>query len=229
MVMSKRVHVHLILALMVIVSLSSASLSQTEKKAAYSVLIDNTGSMRSQFDLVIRLSKGIVEQTYQRGPISLFPFKSQGDKNKAVVSSDIEWSEDKTILDKYIDSIFVVPGQTNLMDGIHVIAVKLNAKVDVDKDAFEVKIIFLITDGEDRFSKISEKELIKTLKESGIKVFAIGLVNELDNESGLIRKAPRDLAVTFLEKVTKETGGRAVFPKSKKVDVGVLLDELFTK
>jgi hypothetical protein len=231
MIMSKRVVVHLVLALLLALSLSNTVLAQAEQKTAYGILIDNTGSMRSQFDLVVRLSKGIVEQTHQRGPISLFPFKTQGSKSNpvAVVSSDIGWSQDKTILYKYIDSIFVVPGQTTLMDGINAIAEKLNTKVSVDKDALAAKIIFLITDGEDRFSKISEKELIKALKESGVKVYAIGLVKELDNEGGLIRKAPRERAVAFLEKLTKGTGGRVVFSKSKKVDVDTLLNELFTK
>jgi hypothetical protein len=49
----------------------------------------------------------------------------------------------------------------------------------------------------------------------------------LDKEGGIFHKAPREIAVAFLEKITKETGGRAVFPKSKKTDVDKLLGELF--
>jgi hypothetical protein len=230
MIMSKGVAVHLAIVILLTLSLSKTALAQSEQKTAYGILIDNTGSMRTQFDLVISLGKGIVERTHERGPISLFPFKTQGDKanRTAAVSSDMQWSQDKTILDKYIDSIFVVPGQTTLMDGINAIAEQLNTKVSLDKSVL-AKIIFLITDGEDRFSKISEKELFKTLKERGIKVYAIGLVKELDNEGGLIRKPPRQRAVAFLERITKETGGRVVFPKSKKVDVDILLNELFAK
>lgn len=205
--------------------------AQTEKKNAYGILIDNTGSLRSQFAVVINLSKGIVEQTHKRGPISLFLFKPQGEGSGrlAVVYPGIEWSEDKAILDKYIDSIFVVPGQTKLLDGTDAMAAQLNAKVSLDKGPFADKVIFLITDGEDRYSKTSEKELIKTLKASGIKVYAVGLVKELDQQGGFIRKAPSEKAIAFLEKITKETGGRVVFPKSKKSDVVVLLNELFTR
>ena len=226
----RRVSSHLLSALLLTIVLSSSASSQ-ERKVAYGILIDNTGSLRTQFDQVVKLSKEIVGSTYQRGPISLFVFKTQGAKSSplAVVSSDIQWSQDQAILDKYIDSVFVVPGQTILMDGINAIAMQLNAKASLDKDAIADKVLFLITDGEDRSSKIGEKELIKTLKESGIKVYAVGLVRELDNEGALIRKSTRQKAVAFLERITKETGGRVVFSKSKNVDVDTLLNELLAK
>jgi hypothetical protein len=100
-------------------------------------------------------------------------------------------------------------------------------RVNLDKDIFGDKTIFLITDGEARESNITEKQLIKELKEMGIKVYAVGLVKELDKEGGIICKAPRKAAVGFLEKLTKETGGRAVFHKSKKTEVDKLSGELF--
>ncbi|MBA2526734.1 MAG: hypothetical protein H0V18_13275 [Pyrinomonadaceae bacterium] len=56
------------------------------------------------------------------------------------------------------------------MDAIYSIAEILNAKVNLDKDTFAGKAIILLTDGEDRVSKIKEKQLIQALKESGIKV-----------------------------------------------------------
>jgi len=203
---------------------------QTGQKEAYAILIDNTGSMRSQFGLVSELSKRIVEQTHQRGPISLYAFKTQGRMSDAIaiVSSEFGWSQDKTILENYIDGLFVIGGQTAIRDGITAMAEKLNAKAAAAKEP-HAKFIVLITDGEDRVSKIGEKELIKTLKDNSIKVYAIGLTSELENQRGLIGKGSADRAVGFLKKVTKETGGRAVFPKSKKVDVEVLVNELFAK
>ena len=201
---------------------------QTGQKEAYAILIDNTGSMRSQFGLVSELSKRIVEQTHQRGPISLYAFKTQERMSDAVavVSSEFGWSQDQATLENYIDSLFVIAGQTAVRDGISAMAEQLNAKAVAAKEPL-ARVIVLITDGEDRVSRIGEKELIKALKENSIKVYAIGLTRELENQRGLIRKGSRDRAVGFLEKVTKETGGRAVFPKSKKVDVEVLVNELF--
>lgn len=227
----KRVGGSLLFALFLALCLSKTALAQAEPKKAYGILIDNTGSMRSQFDLVINLSKGIVGQIYGTGPVSVFLFKTTAGKEKsqAVISSGIEWTQDRSILDKYIDGIYVVPGQTTLMDAINEVATRLHARVSQDTNAFEGKIIFLVTDGEDRTSKISQKELLEALKKEGIKVYAIGLVNELDNESGFNRRSAKEKAVSFLQKLTKETGGRVVVPKSKKVDLGVLLNELFSK
>ena len=47
-----------------------------------------------------------------------------------------------------------------------------------------------------------------------MQIFVIGFVNELDAEKGLIRKSPRDKAVTLLNKLASDTGGRAFFPQS---------------
>jgi hypothetical protein len=234
-------HITLAVRLVVLVALMMLPLSpdtaqtnttviQIGQREAYAILIDNTGSVRSQFGLVSELSKRIVEQTHQRGPISLYAFKTQGRMSEAVavVSSGFGWSQDKTVLENHIDSLFVVPGQTAVRDGIRAMAEQLNARAAAAKEPL-ARVIVLITDGEDRVSKIGEKELIKTLKENSIKVYAIGLTSELENQGGLIGKGSRDRAKGFLEKLTKETGGRVVFHKSKKVDVEALASQLFAK
>src|SRR5687768_9285823 len=123
----RRVGFYFLAALLLTLSLTDSSSAQAGKPVAYSILMDNTGSLRSQFIQVADLSKGIVERIYQQGPISLFVFKTQGKKNMpfAQVSSDIKWSQDKNLLHQYIDTVYVVPGQTGLMDGIAAIAAEL--------------------------------------------------------------------------------------------------------
>lgn len=227
--MLRKVTCNSLLTLMLTVVFFHTAIAQTEKKFASAILIDNTGSLRSQFPEVLAISKAMVERIHQRGPISLFNFRAQRDeKNRlAIISPGTEWSQDKYFLERYLDGLFIVPGQTTLRDAINSIAGQISAKARLENDAFGEKFIFLITDGEDRMSNIKEKELIKTLQDSGIKVYAVGLVEELDKEGVFIPRASRDKAVNFLKKITKETGGRAVFPKSKKSDIGSLLEELF--
>jgi hypothetical protein len=48
-------------ALLLIIVLSTPTFPQSEKKVAYGVLIDNTGSLRTQFNLVKALGKGVIE------------------------------------------------------------------------------------------------------------------------------------------------------------------------
>ena len=47
-----------------------------------------------------------------------------------------------------------------------------------------------------------------------MQIFVIGFVNELEKEGGVIRKSPHDKAVNLLNRIAKETGGRAFFPNS---------------
>ncbi|HXC68671.1 MAG TPA: hypothetical protein VN644_01800, partial [Pyrinomonadaceae bacterium] len=47
-----------------------------------------------------------------------------------------------------------------------------------------------------------------------VQIYVIGFVNELDKDAGFIRKSPRDKAVTLINKLASETGGRAFFPDS---------------
>ena len=223
---------HYLSAFLLALALPISAFAQVEKKSAYAILIDNTGSLRTQFSQVKAFGKGIVARICQRGPVSLFNFKTQGNKTNslAVVTSGVEWSEDISVLENYIDSIRVQPGQTTLLDAIYSVADSLNSKANVDSNAFSEKVIILITDGEDRVSKVKEKQLVKQLRDSGVTVYAVGLVEELDREeAGFIRKSTRPEAEEFLKRLTKETGGRVKFPKSNEQNVAGLLNELFAK
>ena len=216
--------------LLVALFLPVLTFAQSEKKAAYGILIDNTGTMRTQFGNVQILSNALAQNATQRGLISLFNFETQGrEKNPfAKVTSGTEWSQDKNALEKYIAGLKVVPGQTVLFDAIRSIAKVTDAKGNSEK--LSEKIIILITDGEDRASEVTEKQLLKELKESGVKVYAIGLVTELESEQSIFGDSSKGKATKFLKKVAKETGGNAIFPKLKKdTKVEDLLTELFAE
>jgi uncharacterized protein YegL len=217
---------HRLLAVLLILILSGLVYGQSEKKVAYGILIDNTGSMRSQFDQVTKLGKAIARHAVQQGPVSVFNFTSDGNGRLAVVNSGGEWSQNGPDLENLIDDLFVLGGQTTLLDSIDTIAKVVNTKVNLDKEAFSNGVVVLITDGEDRVSRIKEAELIKELQKSGIKVFAIGLTRELDSERGIVMNSKRGKAEDLLKKITKETGGRAIFPNSKGMDAEKLVNEL---
>jgi len=204
--------------------------AQNEKKVAFGILLDNTGTLRTQFGNVQILGNAIAQSASQRGFVSLFNFETSGDSKNpfAVVASGSEWSQDKSAFEKYIVGVKVVGGQTTLLDAIRSIGKAVDAKATSEKLA--EKIIVLVTDGEDRASEVTEKQLIKELKESGVKVYAIGLVQELDSSRGFISDSSQNKSKSFLKKVTKETGGNVIFPKLKKdTKVEDLLTELFAE
>ena len=191
-----------------------------ERKITYGILLDNTGSMRSQFRQVIELGKAVVHQVHSHGTVSLFDFHSQG-KGSRIANPflRIEATADEQLLNRAIEGFYVEGGQTALLDAVGFIAQTL------DRNESDEKVIILITDGEDRTNG-DQKKLFKQLREHKISVFAIGLVQQLEDENAVIRRSPRARAIDFLKSITTETGGRVVFPKSERIEMEKLLAEL---
>jgi hypothetical protein len=229
-IMKNILRLSLVLFLAVLL-LPALTFAQSEKKAAYGILLDNTGTMSTQIEMVKTLGKVVAQDASKRGIVSVFNFKTQGDIKDtksffAVATSGTEWSQDKNAIDKYIDGVKVARGQTTLWDAIRSMAKATDEKAKIEK--LSEKIIILITDGEDRASKVTDKELIKELKESGVKVYAIGLTQELDSEGSF--GSSQGSSKKYIKKFTKETGGNVIFPKLKKdTKIEDLLTELFAQ
>jgi uncharacterized protein with von Willebrand factor type A (vWA) domain len=190
--------------------------AQTNKKFEYSILVDSTGSMRSQFSTVVTLAKAVVQQVHKNGPVSVFCFQSEGigRASRALATARIVRSQDEDQLNRAIESIYIEGGQTALLDAVETMAEDLSHPPVAD-----VKIIILITDGEDRVSQERQKDLIGKLAAGHTTVYAIGLTRELEGSK-------RSHATDLLKGLTKNTGGRAVFPKDNSVDVNNVLTEL---
>ena len=213
----------LLLLLFLILATSSLCDAKDKKKISYGILVDNTGSMRTQFETVKEFGKGVVHQVHDRGPVSIFDFASErvGTPSRAIPTLRIERTQDEALLNRTIDKLYVEGGQTTLLDAIEFIAERLHQQSD-DSD----KVIVLITDGEERSSQVKRKQLVQQLKDWKVKIFAVGLVEELDNERSLTSPSPRAKAIDLLKLIAKETEGRAVFPTSSRVNFQSLLAEL---
>ena len=186
-----------------ILSLGSLCAAQEKRKLTYGILVDSTGSMRSQFDAVLTIAKSVVDQVHEHGPVSIFDFHSQppSRSKNAEPQVRIEASQDKVLLLRAIDQIYIEGGQTTLLDAIEFMRATLN-KQSPDAN----KVIILITDGEDRTSSTKRAQLVEDLTKDKITVFAIGLVQDLENGKAK--------AQNLLRTLSEGTGGRAIFPKS---------------
>jgi hypothetical protein len=192
--------------------------AQDKKKISYSIFVDNSGSMRSQFEKVIEISKTVVHQIHEHGPVSIFDFHSQGKPGEALAVPilRIEQVQDEDQLEQCIEDLYIEGGETTLLDALDAMADHLAEKAGGPE--FSDRVIILITDGEERKSAVRQTELMQKLAEIKIQVYAIGLVDELGGK--------RSKAAGFLRDVTKGTGGRAVFPKPGTLDLKALLTEL---
>jgi len=208
---------------LLLLSACGVGAAQEKKKILYGVLLDNTGSMRSQFDDVKEIGKSVARQTCGHGPVSLFAFESggTGPGGNARPTVRVDASQDEHQLIQAIDRLYVQAGQTTLLDAIELMAERLH------RDAGEAdKVLVLITDGEERSSRVRQKTLILKLKDLKIKVFAVGLIQELESDRRLIRQSPRSAATDLLKSLAKETGARVVFPKTPRPNLPKLLAEL---
>lgn len=219
----------IVCASLLLLCLPIAARAQSDQPALYGILLDNSGSLRTQFDRVLELGHQVVQDAHKQGPVSIFSFRGRGNPKEAPPLMVVHtiWNQDPIVLSRYLDSLFIEGGQTNFLDAIHSMVNHINAKAEQDKTPHARKVLVLITDGEDRKSQIEEKELLAELQQHQIKVFAIGLVQELDRQAYM--RSARDKAIKLLNKVTKQTGGRALFPKTNSGDASTLVTELFAE
>jgi hypothetical protein len=207
---------HVCAVVLFIFTITAPIAGQDSSKPSYGLLLDSTGSMRSQFETVLNIGKAVVHDAAPHGPVSIFNFASEGigRGSKAVPVSRIQQSQDEATLNRTIDGMYVEGGQTALLDAIQFISDRLQEwSPDTDK------VIVVVSDGEDRVSRVKSKDLIQQLKERKIKVFAVGLVRDL--ESGKRGKAQK-----LLTTLARETGGVVVIPESKDVDIQKVLAAL---
>lgn len=218
---------YLVTALIAYVCLSYGY-GQTNSGTGYGVLIDNTGSLRSQLDKEKELAKVFVSIAKQDSPISFFTFLTVpgSDSKLAAIASGALCSKDRELIKRQIDSLTVAIGLTTLMDAIQGVSDAITEK-RTNCDEQKERILVLVTDGEDRASSVRKDDLINSLKRSGTKVFTIGLVDELPEEAGPSGKSVKQTAKEFLEKLAKGTDGKVIFPKRKQKAEDII-KELFS-
>jgi len=125
-----------------------------------------------------------------------------------------DFTSNKELLMDGLDSLYVEGGQTAITDAVYLSAEHVSEYKKGDDSDRRRRALVLITDGEDRSSFYRQEQLFSRLREDDVQIFVIGFVNELDKEGNLIRKSPREKAVSFINKLATETGGRAFFPES---------------
>jgi Ca-activated chloride channel homolog len=183
--------------------------SREEVPISYGLAVDTSGSLRTQLPSVIDAAKTIITSNKQGDETFLVRFISS-DKIETVQ----DFTPNRDLLLDGLDSLYVEGGQTAIIDAVYLTAEHVAQYKKGDEDDRRRRALIVITDGEDRNSFYKQEQLFAKLREEDVQIFVIGFVNELDKESGLIRKSPREKAVNLINKLATETGGRAFFPTS---------------
>lgn len=183
--------------------------SREEVPISYGMAVDNSGSLRSQLQSVIDAGKTIINSNRPGDETFIIRFV---DTEKIELKQDFTSNKDSLI--DTLDEFFIEGGSTAIIDAVYLAAEHAGEYKKGDDNDRRRRALIVITDGEDRDSKYSQEQLFARLRESDVQIYVIGFVNELDNDGGLIRKSSRGRAVSLINKLASETGGRAFFPQS---------------
>jgi VWFA-related protein len=183
-----------------------ATIEKLHTATRYALVVDTSGSMRSQFPNVLETARAFVRTNKDHDETALVRFVSS-----TTIQTAQTFTTDKQLLMSKIDRLYLEGGHTALVDAIYssVLYVEQEAKNGPTKN----HALVLITDGENRDSTRTLDELLKLVRTKSIPIYTIGLTAELDKESGLISKAPQEKAEKLLQNLAKNTGGRAFFVK----------------
>jgi Ca-activated chloride channel family protein len=185
------------------------SFTREEVPVMYGLAVDTSGSLRPAFEQVIVAAKAIINSN-KRGDETFLERFISSDKIETIQ----DFTANKDALMDGLDTLYIEGGQTAVIDGVYLAAEHVAEYKKGGDDDRRRRALIVVTDGEDRASYYAETQLFQRLREEDVQIFVIGFVNELEAEKGLIRKSPRDKAVTLLNRLASETGGRAFFPQS---------------
>lgn len=183
------------------------SVERDDRPMSYGLVIDSSGSLRSLIGAALEAAKMIIIN--RRGSDEMFTERFVSSENIQILQ---DLTTDNNALLASLNRIRIEGGQSAIIDALYLGAEHL-AK-DNKTGESRRKAIVIITDGEDRKSNYGRDALLNLLRKNGIQVFVLGLVIQLDQESGFIRKSPRERAEKLLNSLAEESGGRVLYPRT---------------
>ena len=182
------------------------SFEKQAQPVSYGLVVDNSGSLRSQMGQVVAAAKFLVDHGGPDDEAFVLRF---------VASDRIDvlqpLTADKGALHRALDSMYVEGGYTAVLDALHDAGKYLTKSAGRAGAQGRRLVLVLITDGEDRGSSSKANEVLKLLKDGGVQVFCVGLTAELESVPTFTKLNKRDKAKDLLSKVAEETGGRVFY------------------
>jgi Ca-activated chloride channel homolog len=158
------------------------------------LLIDSSGSMKDKYTRVVAAALALIHASNKDDEICFVNFNDLYYKDQGFTGDVKKLEEAMERIDNH--------GGTAMRDA-------LSATIDYVKaeGKYDKKVIVMVSDGNDNSSsKVTLEDLLKTVRETEVTVYAIGLLS--DEERGEARKAKR-----ALDNIAEVSGGYAYYPK----------------
>jgi Ca-activated chloride channel family protein len=181
------------------------SFAQETSPLSYSLLVDNTGSLRTMFDQVLKTGEAIVAGKSEQDEMSVVRFVS---RDRIELMQD--FTRDRNALVNALDEMYLEGGATALIEAMHVTAETVVARTPGEERR---RALVVITDGGERDPGANLEELLKYLRRHNVAVFVFALTDAADDGAFKQVKGGRRGSRELLNRLARETGGHAVFPK----------------
>ena len=160
---------------------------------SYGFVIDNSGSFRRLLEDVIQFVEKVTDEHKPADEVFFIRFVGP-DRIKL----DQEFTFARSEIMDSAEAMYIEAGQTALIDAVRSAGVYFveNARPP------GIRSVILVTDGDERASISKPDETIKILKDAKIRAFAVAVSDE-------------KVQTKFLERLTRETGGKLFVLKSK--------------
>ena len=159
------------------------------------IVFDVSGSMKGKLDRAREALREFIQTSHNDDDFFLVGFNQRANLLA-------EFSDGDTLTNKL--TLVDPRGQTALYDASYLGVEK------VKQGRHNKRALLLISDGQDNSSRYSYGELRKLLKEAGVQIYCIGIVEMAGGAGGTL-----DLqGQAILEEIAQVTGGKAFFPRS---------------
>ena len=189
----------------------------SEPPLAVGLLVDNSGSLRSNFSNVIEVSKGVVESSQSEDEIFLVRFISAD-----MIQIVNDFTTEKSVLSRALDEMYVEGGLSAITDALYVSAEHL-AKKGEKAGSGHKRVLILITDGADENSYYRMERLLSLLREKKIRVYAVGFPQALTRQGLKVQERAKN----YLTRLVEESGGRVYFPETSN-EVKAVANTIFS-
>ena len=173
------------------------SFKREDVPVSMGLIVDNSGSMRDKRSKVEAAALTLVKDSNPEDEVFVVNFNDEAFNDlphgKDFTNDIKEMEEALTRIDSR--------GGTAMRDAIRMSIDHLKEKAHKDK-----KVLVVVTDGNDNSSLVSLENLVKASQQSGVLIYAVGLLTEEER-----REAKR--AERALDALAEATGGEAFFPK----------------
>lgn len=190
-------------------------LEKQELKLSLALVVDNSGSMRTQLKRVKETTGILVVNLADDDEAIIIRFVD-GSKIEIVE----EWTADKTkMIGAIRDKMYIEGGQSAVIDAVYLAVENIKARRQSPNAKSKRFVVLVISDFEDRESYYSLKQLLQSIQGTDIQIFAVALTAELDSgDSYILRGAKKKRNAEDLAKTLGGANGGHAYIINKNVE-----------